>query len=105
MIWWPARSRQSRTSLGQGGVYIFWRLNSVGGTAVDRLLPSTLTSRPHFETAGVASLVLASPPTLADTTADTAQANTANVWLPVDGRQHALDLDPRTLAHRCAGNQ
>jgi xanthine dehydrogenase YagT iron-sulfur-binding subunit len=60
------------------------------------LLPlRSLTSRRRFlETAGVASLMLASPPVLADATEDT--ANTANVRLTVNGRQYALELDPRT---------
>jgi xanthine dehydrogenase YagT iron-sulfur-binding subunit len=64
---------------------------------VERLLPPTLTSRRRLlETAGVATLVLASPPALADTTSGTAQASTENVRLTVNGRRHALDLDPRT---------
>ena len=40
--------------------------------------------------------MLASPPVLADTTAETASMHNDNVRLTVNGRQHALDLDPRT---------
>jgi xanthine dehydrogenase YagT iron-sulfur-binding subunit len=39
---------------------------------------------------------LASPPALADTTAETVSMQNENVTLSVNGRQHALDLDPRT---------
>jgi xanthine dehydrogenase YagT iron-sulfur-binding subunit len=61
------------------------------------LSPRSLTSRRRFlGTAGVASLVLASPPALADTTSETASIHNDNVRLTVNGRQYALDLDPRT---------
>ena len=65
---------------------------------MERILPfRSLTSRRRFlGTAGVATLVLASPPSLADTTAETASMHNENVRLTVNGRQHALDLDPRT---------
>jgi xanthine dehydrogenase YagT iron-sulfur-binding subunit len=61
------------------------------------LSPRSLTSRRRFlGTAGVASLVLASPPALADTTSETTSMDNDNVRLTVNGRQYALDLDPRT---------
>jgi xanthine dehydrogenase YagT iron-sulfur-binding subunit len=65
---------------------------------VERLFPlCSLTSRRRFlGTAGVATLVLASPPALADTSAETASIPSENVRLTVNGRQHALDLDTRT---------
>ena len=47
-------------------------------------------------TSGAATLALASPPALADTTAETVSMQNENVTLSVNGRQHALDLDPRT---------
>ena len=54
------------------------------------------TSRRRFlETAGVAALMMASPPAPADS-AETAFTNKQNVRLTVNGRKHALDLDPRT---------
>ena len=56
----------------------------------------SLTSRRRFlETAGVATLVLASPPVLADIGGNRVDAQ-QNVRLTVNGRQYALDLDPRT---------
>ena len=65
---------------------------------MERLFPPrSLTSRRHFlGTAEVATLVLASPPALADATAETASTHAETVRLTVNGRQHALDLDPRT---------
>jgi xanthine dehydrogenase YagT iron-sulfur-binding subunit len=65
---------------------------------VERMFPFRyLASRRRFlETAGVASLVLASPPALADTTAQAASMHNENVRLTVNGRHHALDLDART---------
>jgi xanthine dehydrogenase YagT iron-sulfur-binding subunit len=61
------------------------------------LLLRSLTSRRGFlGTAGVASLALASPPTLADTPAEAASMHNENVRLTVNGRQHALHLDART---------
>ena len=61
------------------------------------LLPfKSLTSRRRFlETAGVATLMLASPPAPADS-AETTLTNEQNVRLTVNGRKYALDLDPRT---------
>jgi len=64
---------------------------------VEWLLPfKSLTSRRRFlETAGVATLMLASPPAPADS-AETTLTNEQNVRLTVNGRKYALDLDPRT---------
>jgi xanthine dehydrogenase YagT iron-sulfur-binding subunit len=56
----------------------------------------SLTSRRRFlETAGVATLMMASPPAPADS-AETTLTNEQNVRLTVNGRKYALDLDPRT---------
>jgi xanthine dehydrogenase YagT iron-sulfur-binding subunit len=56
----------------------------------------TVLSRRHFlETAGAASLLLASPLARADTPAESSTPD-ANVALTVNGRRHVLDLDPRT---------
>jgi xanthine dehydrogenase YagT iron-sulfur-binding subunit len=65
--------------------------------AVEWLLPfKSLTSRRRFlETAGVATLMLASPPAPADS-AETTLTNEQKVRLTVNGRKYALDLDPRT---------
>jgi xanthine dehydrogenase YagT iron-sulfur-binding subunit len=58
---------------------------------------SSLTSRRQFlGSAGVATIVLTSPSSLADTPAEAATTQKAEVRLTVNGRQHALDLDPRT---------
>jgi xanthine dehydrogenase YagT iron-sulfur-binding subunit len=55
------------------------------------------TSRRHFlESAGVATLVLSSPTSLAAAPAETASPQPEKVRLTVNGRQHALELDPRT---------
>src|SRR5215204_6341522 len=57
----------------------------------------SLTSRRRFlGSAGVATLALTSPPSLADTRAETAATQKENVRLTVNGRQHAVELDPRT---------
>jgi xanthine dehydrogenase YagT iron-sulfur-binding subunit len=57
----------------------------------------SLTSRRHFlEGAGVATLVLTSAPSLADTPVETASTQTEKVRLTVNGRQYALELDART---------
>jgi xanthine dehydrogenase YagT iron-sulfur-binding subunit len=65
--------------------------------AVESLLPfKSLTSRRRFlETAGVVTLMMASPPAPADS-AETTLTNEQNVRLTVNGRKYALDLDPRT---------
>ena len=57
---------------------------------------SRLTRRRFLATSGAATLALASPPVLPDTRADTVSMQTESVRLTVNGRQHALDLDPRT---------
>jgi xanthine dehydrogenase YagT iron-sulfur-binding subunit len=54
-----------------------------------------LSRRRFLATSGAATLALASPPALADTRAETSVQNDS-VTLTVNGRQHALDLDPRT---------
>ena len=55
-----------------------------------------ISRRGFLETAGATTLVLASPPALADTTPGTASMANNKVRLTVNGRQHVLDLDPRT---------
>ena len=56
-----------------------------------------LASRRRFlGTAGAATLALASPPAFADKPMETAVMQDENVRLTVNGRLHALDLDPRT---------
>jgi xanthine dehydrogenase YagT iron-sulfur-binding subunit len=57
---------------------------------------SRLTRRRFLATSGAATLALASPPVLPDTRADTVSMQNDSVTLTVNGRQHALDLDPRT---------
>jgi xanthine dehydrogenase YagT iron-sulfur-binding subunit len=65
---------------------------------VEWLLPlRSLASRRRFlGTAGAATLALASPSVLADTTAETAAMRDETVRLTINGRLYALDLDPRT---------
>jgi xanthine dehydrogenase YagT iron-sulfur-binding subunit len=62
--------------------------------------PRALTSRRRFlETGGVATLALASSPALAEIAGQSSSSrsqNTESVRLTINGRQHALDLDPRT---------
>jgi xanthine dehydrogenase YagT iron-sulfur-binding subunit len=55
-----------------------------------------LSRRRFLATSRVATLALASSPIVADTRAETASVQKENVRLTVNGRQHALDLDPRT---------
>jgi xanthine dehydrogenase YagT iron-sulfur-binding subunit len=56
-----------------------------------------LTSRRRFlEGAGVATLALTSSPSLADTSPQAADAPSGTVRLTINGRQYALELDPRT---------
>jgi xanthine dehydrogenase YagT iron-sulfur-binding subunit len=55
-----------------------------------------LSRRRLLATSGAATLALASPPALVDATAETVSMQNKNVTLSVNGRQHALDLDPRT---------
>jgi xanthine dehydrogenase YagT iron-sulfur-binding subunit len=55
------------------------------------------TSRRRFlKTTGLATLVVASPPALAETTAEAVPLPSENVRLTINGRLYALDLDPRT---------
>jgi xanthine dehydrogenase YagT iron-sulfur-binding subunit len=57
----------------------------------------SLTSRRRFlETTGLATLMLASPPALAETTAEAASLPSETVRLTINGRRYAIDLDPRT---------
>jgi xanthine dehydrogenase YagT iron-sulfur-binding subunit len=58
-------------------------------------LRSVASRRRFLEAAGAATLALASPPALAQTKAE-ASTHDENVRLTVNGRLHALDLDPRT---------
>jgi xanthine dehydrogenase YagT iron-sulfur-binding subunit len=55
-----------------------------------------LSRRRFLATSGAATLALTSSPVLADTRAQTVSMQNENVTLTVNGRQHALDLDPRT---------
>jgi xanthine dehydrogenase YagT iron-sulfur-binding subunit len=56
-----------------------------------------LTSRRRFlEGAGVATLALTSSPSLADTPAQAVDTQSGIVRLTINGRQYALELDPRT---------
>jgi xanthine dehydrogenase YagT iron-sulfur-binding subunit len=71
---------------------------SVAGTAMNKMLQLfSLLSRRHFlETAGAASLLLASRGAHADTPAESSSTPDNTVALTVNGRRHALDVDPRT---------
>jgi xanthine dehydrogenase YagT iron-sulfur-binding subunit len=64
---------------------------------VEKILPflSLLSRRRFLETAGAATLAVASQPVLAEAAANPASADNENVTLTVNGRYHALDLDPR----------
>jgi xanthine dehydrogenase YagT iron-sulfur-binding subunit len=56
-----------------------------------------LTSRRRFlEGAGVATLALTSSPSLADAPSQAADTPSGTVRLTINGRQYALELDPRT---------
>jgi xanthine dehydrogenase YagT iron-sulfur-binding subunit len=55
-----------------------------------------LSRRRFLATSGAATLALALPPVLADTRAETVSMQNESVTLTVNGRRHALDLDPRT---------
>jgi xanthine dehydrogenase YagT iron-sulfur-binding subunit len=65
---------------------------------VERILPflSALSRRRFLETAGAATLAMASQPASAQAAAEPESMHTENVTLTVNGRRHALDLDPRT---------
>jgi xanthine dehydrogenase YagT iron-sulfur-binding subunit len=55
-----------------------------------------LSRRRFLATSGAATLALASPPVLGDTRTETVSVQNERVTLTVNGRQHTLDLDPRT---------
>ena len=59
-------------------------------------LRSMSTRRGFLKTTGAATLALASPPAVGETTAQTAPAESEHVSLTINGRQYALNLDPRT---------
>jgi xanthine dehydrogenase YagT iron-sulfur-binding subunit len=65
---------------------------------VERILPflSALSRRRFLETAGVATLAMASQAASAQAAAEPESMHPENVTLTVNGRRHALDLDPRT---------
>jgi xanthine dehydrogenase YagT iron-sulfur-binding subunit len=64
---------------------------------VERIFPflSLLSRRRFLETAGAATLAMASQRASAEAAAEGASAHNENVALTVNGRRHALDLDPR----------
>lgn len=63
---------------------------------MERILPflSVLSRRRFLGTAGAVTLAMASRPAAAE--AEPASMHTEKVTLTVNGRRHALDLDPRT---------
>jgi xanthine dehydrogenase YagT iron-sulfur-binding subunit len=65
---------------------------------VERILPflTALSRRRFLETAGAVTLAMASRPAAAEAAAEPVSMPTENVTLTVNGRRHALDLDPRT---------
>jgi xanthine dehydrogenase YagT iron-sulfur-binding subunit len=65
---------------------------------VERILPflSALSRRRFLETAGAATLAMASQAAPAQAAAEPESMPAENVTLTVNGRRHALDLDPRT---------
>jgi xanthine dehydrogenase YagT iron-sulfur-binding subunit len=65
---------------------------------MERILPflSVLSRRRFLGTAGAVTLAMASRPASAEAAAETASIHGENVKLTVNGRRHALDLDPRT---------
>jgi xanthine dehydrogenase YagT iron-sulfur-binding subunit len=65
---------------------------------VARILPflSALSRRRFLETAGAATLAMASQAASAQAAAEPESMHPENVTLTVNGRRHALDLDPRT---------
>ena len=69
----------------------------VGAAVVERMVPflSLLSRRRFLGTAGAAALAAASPPVSADTGAEPPSTHNENVSLTVNGRRHALNLDPR----------
>jgi xanthine dehydrogenase YagT iron-sulfur-binding subunit len=64
---------------------------------MDRIRPflSLLSRRRFLGTAGAATIAVASRPASAQAAAEPAPIHNENVALTVNGRRHALDLDPR----------
>jgi len=63
----------------------------------DFLKPQVIGTRRSFlKTTGAATLAFVSPPLLNETAAETAPMQSEHVWLRINGRAYALDLDPRT---------
>jgi xanthine dehydrogenase YagT iron-sulfur-binding subunit len=64
---------------------------------VDRLLPflTRLSRRRFLESAGAATLVIASRPASAEAATETASTHNESVAFSVNGRRHALELDTR----------
>ena len=77
--------------------YISHVYHSIVGTAVERILPflSLLSRRRFLGTVGAATLAVASRPASADAAAEPTSMHNETVALTVNGRRHALDLDPR----------
>jgi xanthine dehydrogenase YagT iron-sulfur-binding subunit len=65
---------------------------------MERILPflSVLSRRRFLGTAGAVTLAMASRPASAEDAPEPVSMHTKNVTLTVNGRRHALDLDPRT---------
>ena len=65
---------------------------------MERILPflSVLSRRRFLETAGAASLAMASQPASAPAAAEPVSMHNESVTMTVNGRRHALELDPRT---------
>jgi xanthine dehydrogenase YagT iron-sulfur-binding subunit len=64
---------------------------------MERIRPflSAFSRRRFLGTAGAAALAIGSRPASAETVAESASMHNENVALTVNGRRHALDLDPR----------
>src|SRR5919204_4066561 len=71
--------------------------NVGGGSVVNDLLKlqSKATRRGFLKVTGAATVVLASPPSVAET-AETAPLPSEHVSLTVNGQRYVVDLDPRT---------
>jgi xanthine dehydrogenase YagT iron-sulfur-binding subunit len=80
-----------------GGYILFYLRSIIGATMVKGILPflSALSRRRFLETAGAAALGAASPSVAADAAADPTSMHNENISLTVNGRSHALNLDPR----------
>jgi xanthine dehydrogenase YagT iron-sulfur-binding subunit len=60
------------------------------------MIPFSLLSRRRFlETAGAATMIIASQPALAEAAVESASTHNESVVLTVNGQRHALELDPR----------